>query len=62
MGLFRDNETNNSKLRIPTVVGEPVGYFTFVAEDFNLGQPRTNPVSSQGGNWTQSLWMTSPTP
>ena len=32
------------------VVGEPVGYFTIVAEDLNLGQPRTNPVSSQGGN------------
>ena len=30
-------------LKIPTVDGESVGYFTSVADDLNSGLPRTNP-------------------
>ena len=29
--------------------GEPVGYFTIVAEDLNSGLPRKNPAGGQGG-------------
>ena len=28
------------------VGGEPVGYFTSMAEDLNLGLPRTNPATT----------------
>ena len=31
------------------VGGEPVGYFTSVAKDLNLGLEGTNSASSQGG-------------
>ena len=37
-----------------------VGSFTSVAKDLNLGLPRTNPASRQGGNRTQSLRITIP--
>ena len=35
--------------------GEPVGYFTSVAEDMNSGLPRTNPSSGQCWTWTRGL-------
>ena len=35
--------------------GEPVGYFTSVAEDMNSGLPRTNPPSGQCWTWTRGL-------
>jgi len=64
--------TNKSERRSPKLKmlagfyagGKPfqllVGYFTSVAKDLNLGLPRTNPASRQGGNCTQSLWITIP--
>ena len=65
LGAFRDNETNNSKRRwkgyeSQQLGGEPVAYFTNVAQDLNPGQQRTNPASSQGGIWTWGLRITSP--
>lgn len=35
-----------------------VGYFTSVAKHLNLGLPRTNSASRQGGNCTESLQIT----
>ena len=35
-------------VKIKLVGGEPVGYFTRVAEDLNSGIPRKNPASGQG--------------
>ena len=55
MGLFRDNETNNEtngnlhRKKSQLVGGEPVGYFTSVAEDLQSGLQRTNPASGQSG-------------
>ena len=66
MGLFEDNETNNETngkqhgKKSQLVGGEPVGYFTSVAEDLQSGLQRTNPDSGQSGTWTLSLWITSP--
>ena len=42
-------------------MNDPVGFFTSVAEDLNLGLMKTNPASGQGRTWTQGLWITSPT-
>ena len=39
--------------------GEPVGYFTGVAENLNSGQLRTNPGSSQSRTSTRGLRNTS---
>ena len=39
----------HDKVRIKLVQGEPIGYFTSMAEDLNLGLQRTNPASGQGG-------------
>ena len=50
---------HNMVCEFQLVRGEPVGYFTRVAKDFNLGLPRTNPASSLGRNWTQVLEFTS---
>ena len=53
MGLFRDNETNNEtngnlhRKKFQLVGGEPVGYFTSVAEYLQSGLQRTNPDSGQ---------------
>ena len=55
MGLFRDNKTNNETngkyhgVKTQLVGGEPVGYFTSVAEDLQSGLQRTNPASGQSG-------------
>ena len=44
MGLFRDNETNNSNAtyqqgyKSQLVRDDPVGYFINVAEDLNTGE------------------------
>ena len=32
---------------------------TSMAEDLNLGLPRTNPAGGQGGTWTQGLQIAS---
>ena len=44
-GAFRENEANSSNIaKNPSKYkrGEPVAYFTSVAEDLNSGLPRTN--------------------
>ena len=51
MGPFNDNETNNSNgtqqgLKSQLGGGKPVAYFTCMAEDLNLGLPRTSPARS----------------
>ena len=67
MELFRDNETNNSngtqqRSESSLVGGKPIGYFTSLAEDLNLGLPRTNPASGQYRTGTWDLWIKSPVP
>ena len=49
-----------SWLKSQLVGGEQVVYFTSVAEDFNSGLQRTNPVSGQDGTWTWGLQITEP--
>ena len=45
------------------LVGDkPVGYFTNMAKDLNLGLQRTNPAGSQGRTWSWGLRITSSVP
>ena len=69
MELFRDNETNYLNetdcnmvtKKTQLVGGEPVGYFTGVAEDLNSGLPRTETDLNLGpSNYKSSTLTTLP--